>query len=138
MRAVYVDTGAWIAVAYRRDRAHKRMSRHLAKLRADGDLLVTSDPAIGETVTRLRYDAGLTAALAFRQTLEEAVTLQTLRIRDTDADLRRRALKLMERHGDLRLSYADCVGAAVARQINAETVFGLDNDFRILGFVVEP
>ena len=138
MRAVYVDTGAWIALAYRRDRAHKKISRHFARLRADGDLLVTSDPAIGETVTRLRYDAGLAAALTFRQILEEAVTLQTLRIRDTDADLRRRALKLMERHGDLRLSYADCVGATVARQINADAVFGLDNDFRILGFVVEP
>ena len=138
MRVVYVDSGAWIAVAYRRDRAHQRMSRHLAKLRADGDLLVTSDPAVGETVTRLRYDAGLAAALAFRRILEEAVTLQTLRIRDTDADLRKRALKLMERHGDLRLSYADCVGAAVARQINAVAVFGLDNDFRIMGFVLEP
>jgi hypothetical protein len=138
VRAVYVDTGAWIALVYRRDRAHESMSRHFAKLRADGDLLVTSDPAVGETVTRLRYDAGLAAALAYRRILEEAVTLQTLRIRDTDADLRKRALKLMERHGDLRLSYADCVGAAVAREIGASAVFGLDNDFRIMGFVVEP
>lgn len=138
MRAVYVDTGAWIALAYRRDRAHERVSRHFAKLRADGDLLVTSDPAVGETVTRLRYDAGLAAALAFRRLLDEAVALQTLRIRDTDAELRRKALGLMERFGDLRLSYADSVGAAVAREIDAGAVLGLDHDFRIMGFALEP
>lgn len=138
MRAVYVDTGAWIAVAYRRDQAHRRMSRHFKKLRADGDLLVTSDPAVGETVTRLRYDAGLASALEFRRILDEAVGQQTLRIRDSDSELRKRALKLMERYRDLRLSYADCVGAAVAKEIDASAIFGLDNDFRVMGFTVEP
>ena len=87
MRAVYVDTGAWIALAYRRDRAHRTIRDHFAALRARGDLLVTSDPAVGETITRLRYDAGLVAALAFRRILQQAVDLQTLRIRDTDASL---------------------------------------------------
>lgn len=138
MRAVYVDTGAWIALVYRRDRAHERVARHFARLREDRDLLVTSDPAVGETLTRLRYDAGLSAVLAFRGILDQAVSQQALRIRDTDPELRKRALQLMERHGDLRLSYADCIGAAVAHEIRAGAVFGLDHDFRILGFVLEP
>jgi predicted nucleic acid-binding protein len=138
MRAVYVDTGAWIALAYRRDRAHPTISRHFRKLRDDGGLLVTSDPAVGETITRLRYDAGLSYALSFRRILEEAVAQQALRIRETDARLRASALSLMERYADLRLSYADCVGAAVAHALGADTVFGLDNDFRVMGFAVEP
>lgn len=138
MRAVYVDTGAWIALAYRRDRAHPAMGQHFADLRARGDLLVTSDPAVGETVTRLRYDAGIESALAFRRILHDAVDAQTLRIRDTDAELRRRALELMERYRDLRLSYADCIGATVAREIEASAVFGLDHDFRVMGFTLEP
>lgn len=138
MRVVYVDTGAWIALVYQRDRAHASVSGHFAKLRADRALLVTSDPAVGETLTRLRYDAGLSAALAFRRILDQAVAQQTLRIRDTGPDLRKRALEIMERYGDLRLSYADCVGAAVAREIKARAVLGLDHDFRILGFVLEP
>lgn len=65
MRTVYVDTGAWIALAYRRDRVHAQVSRRFAEMRKRGDLLVTSGPAIGETVNRLRYDAGLPLALAF-------------------------------------------------------------------------
>lgn len=138
MRAVYVDTGAWIALAFRRDRAHPKISHHFRRLRRDGDLLFTSDPAVGETITRLRYDAGLSYALGFRRILEEAVALQALRIRETDARLRSSALSLMERYADLRLSYADCIGAAVAQEIDAGAVFGLDHDFRVMGFAVEP
>jgi hypothetical protein len=138
VRAVYVDTGAWIALIYRRDRAHQDVSRHFARLRQDGDLLVTSDPAIGETVTRLRYDAGLSAAMAFRRILDEAVRMRALRIQESDSDLRERAFQIMERFADLRLSYADCVGAAVADKIQASAVFGLDHDFRIMGHALEP
>ena len=138
MRAVYVDTGAWIALIYRRDRAHVQVNEHFARLRGAGDLLVTSDPVIGETITRLRYDAGLPAVLAFRQVIEESVSLRSLRIRDSDTQIRKRALRVMERFSDLRLSYADCVGAAVADEIEASAVFGLDHDFRIMGYTLEP
>jgi predicted nucleic acid-binding protein len=138
VRVVYVDTGAWIALLWRRDRAHRRMATHFLALREAGDLLVTSEPAIGETATRLRYDAGLSATLAFHGRLEQALAGGDLRIRDTDAELRRAAFAILERHGDLLLSYADAVGAAVAREVGAKSVLGLDHDFRILGFALEP
>ncbi|MGQ0679325.1 MAG: hypothetical protein ACT4OM_06700 [Actinomycetota bacterium] len=44
----------------------------------------------------------------------------------------------MARYADLRLSYADCVGAAVCREANVASVLGLDGDFRVLGFELEP
>jgi predicted nucleic acid-binding protein len=138
VRVVYVDTGAWIALLWARDRAHRRMADHFRALREAGDLLVTSEPAVGETATRLRYDAGLSATLTFHGFLEAALNAGRLRLRDTDSDLRRRAFAIMERHGDLALSYADCIGAAVAREIGAKAVLGLDNDFRVLGFTLEP
>lgn len=137
MRIVYVDTGAWIALLWMRDRAHQRLAHHFRAI-AKSSLLVTSEPAVAETATRLRYDAGLSAALAFHRYLEEALKLGRLRIRDTDAALRRQAFAIMEQHGDLALSYADCVGAAVAREVRASAVLGLDNDFRVLGFTLEP
>ena len=101
-------------------------------------MLVTSEPAIAETATRLRCDSGLSATLAFHRYVEEATKLGKLRIRETDAVLRRRAFAIMEGHGDLSLSYADCVGAAVAMEVRASAVLGFDNDFRVLGFTLEP
>jgi predicted nucleic acid-binding protein len=137
VRIVYVDTGAWIALLRIRDRAHQKVAQHFRAM-AKSSLLVTSEPAVAETATRLRYDADLSAALAFHRYLEEVSKLGRLRIRETDASLRRQAFAIMEQHGDLRLSYADCVGAAVAREARASTVLGLDNDFRLLGFALEP
>jgi len=44
----------------------------------------------------------------------------------------------MQQYGDLRLSFTDCVGAVTAREARAEAVFGLDVDFTVLGFALEP
>ena len=44
----------------------------------------------------------------------------------------------MERHAGLTLSFTDCVGAGTATEGRAGAVFGLDNDFRALGFTLEP
>lgn len=137
MRILYVDTGAWIALLWARDRAHRRVADHVRRIATDS-LLVTSEPAIAETATRLRYDSGLEATLAFHRYVEAATQLGKLRIRETDAGLRRQAFALMEQHADLALSYADCIGAAVAKEVRASAVLGLDNDFRILGFTLEP
>jgi len=138
VRTIYVDSGAFIALIWRRDRAHDRVREHFSRLRHDHDLLVTSDPVIGETSTRLRYDAGLSPALAFWRILEDAVAAGTLHIRDSDPKLRRAAFDVMSTYSGLSLSYADCVGAAVAREIRADAVFGLDRDFQIMGFALEP
>ena len=44
----------------------------------------------------------------------------------------------MRRYRDLTLSYADAAGAVRAREARAAAVFGLNDDFRALGFAVEP
>ncbi|HET8620807.1 MAG TPA: PIN domain-containing protein [Acidimicrobiales bacterium] len=136
MRVVYVDSGAFIALLRRKDQQHDRVAKHFVRLRQAGDRLVTSDAVVSETATRLRYDVGLDAALAFRRLLDAAGS--QLAVHDSDARTRGAAFDLMAGYADLRLSYADCVGGVVARAMRAAAVFGLDGDFRVLGFAVEP
>lgn len=93
---------------------------------------------LAETATRLRYDAGLPAALAFRDLVDEAIAVERLSVRYADAELEARAWSVMERYRDLALSFADCVGAVTARDANAAAVFGFDRDFAALGFALEP
>ena len=135
---MYADSGAFIALLWRRDRAHQRVSDHYRALRDAGDVLLTSNLVVTETATRLRYDAGLDAALAFRGLLEEAVQAGRLLVRHADADLDARAWDLLERYPGLTLSFTDCVGAVTATDGRAAAVFGLDNDFRVFGFALEP
>ena len=138
MRVVYADSGAFIALLWRRDRAHARVRDHYTTLREAGDVLLTSDLVVSETATRLRFDAGLGAAVAFRELLEAAVGAGRLIVRHADSELDARSWDLMERYPDLMLSFTDCVGAVTATEGRAAAVFGLDNDFRVLGFKLEP
>lgn len=101
-------------------------------------MLLTSNLVIAETATRLRYDAGLPAALGFRALVDAAVEAGRLLVRHSDADLEGKAWDGMERYADLTLSFTDCVGAVTAREGSAAAVFGLDADFRVLGFALEP
>jgi predicted nucleic acid-binding protein len=100
--------------------------------------LVTSEPVVAETVTRLRYDAGLPLALSFRDVVQRAVVQGFLTVRESGDDLRRSAFGVLAQYADLRLSYADAVGAVIAREPRVDAVFGLDNDFRVMGLTLEP
>lgn len=137
-RLLYVDTGAFIALLWRRDRDHGRVSEHIRRVRAAGDTLLTSEAVISETVTRLRYDAGLPAALAFRRALDLTTATRSVLVRESDQGLRSAAFGVLSRFPDLKLSYADAVGAAIADERRVSAVVGLDNDFRVMGFVLEP
>ncbi len=138
MRIVYADTGAFIALLWRRDRAHERVRDHYRELRTAGDVLLTSNLVVSETATRLRFDAGLDVAIAFRELVDAAVAAGRLIVRHTDPEVDAKAWALMERHPDARLSFTDCVGAVTAAEGRAAAVYGLDPHFRVLGFTLEP
>ena len=127
-----------IALVYGRDRAHVAVSAHLRAVAAAGDRLITSEPIIAETVTRLRYDAGLPRVSAFQEVLQRAVSQNLVSIRESSVELRRSAFAVLDQYRNLRLSYAAAVGAMVAREGCADAGFGLDNDFRVMGFSLEP
>lgn len=135
---MYTDTGAFIALLYARDRWHEVVSRHLRTLRAAGDRLLTSDPVITETATRLRYDAGVGVVSTFRRLLAAGTADGSLTVRESDDDLRHDALDLIGQYSDVRLSYADAVGAVLARDRRVDAVFALDVQFRVLGLTMEP
>jgi predicted nucleic acid-binding protein len=136
VRTVYVDSGAFIALLRTKDRDHARVAAHLAHLRKARDRLVTSDAVVAETATRLRYDVGLRGALAFRRFLDAAG--RDLVVHHSSPRVRAAAFDVMAKYADLRLSFPDCIGAVVASASHADTVFGLDDDFRVLGFALEP
>jgi len=138
MSPVHVDTGAFIALLWARDRAHERVVASFNDLRQQGAGLLTCDPVIGETATRLRYDAGLEPALRFHDLVQQAVTVGQLHVIESGPELRNAAFELMGRFDGLSLSYADAVGAAAARTHGVDTVLGLDDDFRVLGFRLIP
>ena len=138
MSLVFVDTGAWIALLNSRERLHLRARETYASCSNQGVRLATSSDVLDETTTRLRYDVGLKAALAFRDAVESAQQKRLLRVLWVDANVHRQAWALLERHRDIELSFTDATSAAIARALKMKTVFGFDGDFRSLGFELIP
>ena len=127
-----------IALTWRGDHAHERVREHYFRLRDARDVVLTSNLVLAETATRLRYEGGLGAALVFREFVERATATERLVVRYADVEVDRKAWAIMEKYRDRALSFADCVGAVTAREASAEAVFGLDADFFVLGFALEP
>jgi predicted nucleic acid-binding protein len=134
----FVDSGAWIALLNASERLHGAALTTYQRLHADGWRLVTSSDVIDESATRLRYDAGLKAALAFRDAVAHAEKARTLRVLPVDAAVQQRAFALWEKHPKLVLSLTDATSMVLARGLSVTTVFGFDSDFRALGFTLLP
>lgn len=138
MRAVLVDTGAWIALLSRDDQYAERARAHYRELAAEGARLVTTNYVVDETATRLRYGAGLEAALGYRRMLDESVTQRRLRIAWIEESIEREAWRVLEQYRDVALSLTDATTGAVARRSKITEIFGFDSVFEALGLIVLP
>ena len=135
---IFVDTGGWIALLKRDDVLHQVARTHYGQLIARRERLLTTNYVVDETATRLRYDAGLRAALAFRDALKEAIAGRQLRLAWIDARSEAEGWELLAQHDGVELSLTDATSAAVARRAKVRQVFGFDRHFRALGFDIQP
>lgn len=131
LRAVFVDTGGWVALRYGRDQYHARARSSLRRLSADGIGLVTTEWVLAESVTLLKARGAVGHALA----LGEAIQAGRLgHLLESTPERRRRAWDLFVRYRDRRVSWVDCASFAVMEEIGLTQFFGFDEDFVRAGF----
>ena len=131
---LFVDTGAWIALADRSDQYHTpavSVVRHLSA----ADALYTSNYVMAETVTRLRRTAGHHVAWRWAHELPQS---HLLRVHYADQELDAEALHIFHKYADQELSFTDCVTVALMQRLHLERVFAFDEDFRKLGYLLVP
>lgn len=132
LRAVFVDTGAWVALRYGRDQHHARARALLRRLQADGVGLVTTEWVLAEAVTLLKARGAVDHAL----TLGEALQAGRLgHVVDSTPERRRRAWELFTRYRDRRVGWVDCASFAVMQELGLTQFFGFDDDFTRAGFL---
>ncbi len=137
-RRVFVDTGAWIALATKRDINHPAATAFYEKLSQSRARLLTTNYVLAETYTRLRYDDGLRKALAFHDVIEMAVTSGRLQVLWVEAEHHQKALDVFRRYPEHVFSFTDCTSFVVAKEAKCSEVFGFDRGFLIMGFVLQP
>jgi predicted nucleic acid-binding protein len=138
VKTVLVDTGAWIALLSRGDQHSAAAAKRYADLSGEGARLVTTNYIVDETATRLRYGAGVDAALAYRRMLDDSIKARRLRITWIDETIEREAWRILEQYRDITLSLTDATAAVTARRTRIEEIFGFDRDFEALGLLVLP
>lgn len=131
LRAVFVDTGAWVALRYSRDQYHARARAVLRRLRAEGLGLVTTEWVLSEAVTLLKARGGVDHALALGDAIQSGRLGYLV---ESSPERRRRAWELFIRYRDRRVGWVDCASFAVMEELGLERFFGFDEDFVRAGF----
>jgi predicted nucleic acid-binding protein len=128
---VFVDTGAWIALALSRDPLHEAAKSGWETLLATGTRLFTSVAVVLETFTFLDRAAAREVAVAWKLSLDE---LEGLRILGCAPELLERAWPFLTRKDLHKLSAVDATSFALMREQKIHLAFAFDHHFAAVGF----
>ena len=129
--AVFVDTGAWIALALTRDPLHARAAAAWAELLSVGARLHTSVPVVIETFTFLDRNTNRQVALTWKESLSTVGKLRILPSTRRDLD---RAWKYFDRSDLHKLSAVDAMSFVVMTDRRIRMAFAFDGHFAEAGF----
>jgi predicted nucleic acid-binding protein len=129
--SVFVDTGAWIALALTRDPLHPRARESWERLVGDGVRFHTSVAVVMETFTFLDRNAARAVALIWKTSLEAVPRLKLLPCTPKDLE---RAWPYMERADLHKLSAVDAVSFVLMTDRRIRTAFAFDSHFAAVGF----
>ena len=128
---VFVDTGAWIALALTRDPRHAQAREVWEDLQALGARLLTSVPVLLETFTFLDRNTQRDVALVWKDALGQIPRLEILPVGRAElAD----AWPYFERRDLHKLSSVDATSFVLMARERIQTVFSFDPHFAMAGF----
>lgn len=130
---IFVDTSALIALADRSDQYHKPAKAFLQTLQTAQ--LHTSSYVLDETITRLRFTAGVQVAVKVAESLWSS---ELYEIHPVDQRIERLALGTMKKFSDHQLSFTDCTTIVLMEHLQLERIFAFDDDFRKAGYLLAP
>lgn len=130
---VFVDAGAWIAIADRGDSLHvAALSRHQRLLR-ERRPLVTTNLVMAEAYALLRRAAGHSVAIRFLEAIRSTSRLSLIYATD---DHHAAAEAILRRYADQDFSLADAVSFAVMQAGGINEAFAFDAHFLTAGFLL--
>jgi uncharacterized protein len=129
--AVFVDSGAWIALALSRDPFHARAREQWELLQAAGAKLHTSVPVIIETFTFLDRNANRDVALTWKESIYRSGTVKILACELSDLE---RSWEYFRRADLHKLSAVDATSFAIMKRARIRIACTFDHHFSVVGF----
>ncbi|PYQ93529.1 MAG: hypothetical protein DMF97_19755 [Acidobacteria bacterium] len=135
MKALFVDTAGWLACADASDPAYARCCAARDGALEAGQMLVTTDFVVDETLTLLRFRLGLIAAGKWWQQIDRSSRLRWERI---DSDRFEKARQVFFQYRDKDFSFTDCTSCVIMRELRLTDALTTDRHFSQMGFQMLP
>ena len=129
--AVFVDSGAWIALALSRDPLHARARVQWELLYGAGAKLHTSIPVVIETFTFLERNADRDVALTWKESICKPGTARILPCELRDLEGSWEYFRRTDLH---KLSAVDATSFAIMKRARIRLAFTFDYHFAVVGF----
>ena len=129
--AVFVDSGAWIALALSRDPLHGQAREQWDGLQGAGAKLHTSIPVVVETFTFLDRNASRDVALAWKDSIDKPGTVKILACELRDLE---QSWAYFQRRDLHKLSAVDATSFAIMKRTRIRVAFAFDHHFAVAGF----
>jgi len=133
--AIFVDAGAWFALADKNDVNHGKAAGIYPSLLTAYNRLVTSNLVIAETYVLILNELGRRAAFDFLERIKTSPRIT--RIYSTEG-LEREAEDLLRKYSDHDFSYTDAVSFVIMKRQKIRKAFAFDRHFRNAGFSMVP
>ena len=126
---IFVDTGAWYALAVATDPDHEQAKAFLTTI---AEPLLTTDYIVDELLTLFIVRGQKARGIEWRHDVLERGGTRLERVNETDFS---DALQTYEEFADKEWSFTDCTSYVVMRRLNIKLAFSLDHHFRQFGIV---
>lgn len=128
---LFVDTGAWIALADKRDEHHADAAGAYSGLLRTYARLVTTNLVVAETYSLLRTELGHRPAVRFLDSIAASPRIERVPVTEEMED---EAEDFLRECNDQAFSYVDAISLAVMRARGIHEVFAFNGLFNSAGF----
>src|SRR6266568_1453141 len=128
---IFVDSGAWIALALSRDPLHAQAREQWDILQGAGAKLHTSVPVVIETFTFLERNANRDVALMWKESVFKrgAAKIVQCELRDLE-----QSWQYFQGAGFHKLSLVDATSFVIMKRLRMRLAFTFDHHFAMAGF----
>jgi len=134
-KKIFVDTGAWFAIANKNDQFHRKASDQLKRFVDDRTILITTNLVVHETAMLLSRKLSKEAASRFLQTVYNDDDVEVIHCNEA---MEKEAYGIFHHYAEQDFSIADCVSFVMMKELGVRRVFSFDKHFKTMRFIVEP
>jgi hypothetical protein len=132
---VFVDTGAWVALADEDDEHHEDAVSIYPLLLKTSAKLLTSNLVIAESYILIVRSLGHDAAIAFLDKINGSPRIVRV---SSNSDLEKEAEGILKKYQDQDFSYTDAVSFTIMKRQKIKKSFSFDKHFQTMGYIKIP